>query len=151
MPPITQHLLSSAYYAKQGVAVLPLMILIGAIIIEISIVGGILAFYGSTSNLSIRASQEALFTARSGIEDAKLKLIRNKDISAIVYTVSVNSGAATTTASTSISIAPVCPATQRIIVATSTVFRRTKTIKAIVNIDCISGKVDLISEEEVTN
>ena len=130
---------------SRGIAVLPVMILIGAIIVEIAIVGGILAFYGSTSNLTIRASQEALFTARSGVEDALIRIVRNKDFvpSSNPYSISKNSGAATTTVSVWISDVPTPPATQRTILATSTVMNRTKTVRAIVNINRVSGKVDL--------
>lgn len=147
MPIVTRHL--PPVRKARGIAVLPVMLLIGAIIVEIAIVGGILAFYASTSNLAIRTSQEALFTARSGVEDALIKVVRDKDFipSSNPYPLSINSGVATTTASISIT----SPAAQRTIIATSTVFRRTKTVRAVVNVDSSTGKVDVVSFEEITN
>lgn len=135
----------------RGVAVLPVMILIGAIIIEIAIVGGILAFYGSTSNLSIRSSQEALFTARSGIEDALIRLVRDKGCCSTPYDVDVNSGVATNTAKVSVSLLDSPLTGQRTIVSTSTVSRRVKTVQAVVSIDSVTGKVDVVSFNEVAN
>lgn len=145
----TGYLLLVTRCPRRGIAVLPVMLLIGSIIIEIAIVGGILAFFASTSNLAIRASQEALFTARAGVEDALIKIVRDKDFipSANPYTLSINSGAATTTATISIT----SPATQRTIIATSTVIHRTKTIKAKVNVDSTTGKVTIVLFEEITN
>jgi len=134
--------------SNSGIAVLPVMLLVGAIIVEIAIVGAVLAFYGSTSNLAIRASQEALFTARAGVGDALLKVVRDKDFITITpYTISVNSGAATTTAS----VTAIDSGSRKIITATSTVVNRTKTVQAIVNIDQTTGKVDIVSFEEVAN
>lgn len=148
---VTYYLPLITYHRRRGIAVLPVMILIGAIIVEIAIVGGILAFYGSTSNLAIRASQEALFTARSGVEDALIKIVRNKGFTAATpYAVSVNSGIATTTASITVIVSST-NAAQKIIVATSSVMNRTKTVQAVVNIDSVSGKVDIVSFGEVTN
>lgn len=132
---------------RRGIAVLPVMLLIGAIVIEIAIVGSILAFFGSTSNLAIRASQEALFTARAGVEDALIKIVRNKDfITVSPYTLSINSGTRTTTATTSVS-----GTNPKTIVAVSTVLHRTKTVRAVVNVDSITGKVDILSFEEIAN
>lgn len=140
MPPLFQD--------RRGVAVLPVMILIGAIIIEIAIVGGVLAFYNSTSNLGVRASQEALFTARSGAEDALLRVIRDKDFPVGSYSLPVNSGAATSTAD--IWISPIASG-QRTIIATSTVSKRTKTVQVVLDIDNTTGSVKVVSFEEVKN
>ncbi len=147
MTAITQNMFSR-YFDIRGVAVLPVMILIGAIIIEIAIVGGVLAFYNSTSNLSVRASQEALFTARSGAQDAILKLIRDKDLVPVTYSLPNPSGVSTSTAQINISAVS---GGIRIIVATSTVSRRTKTVKVVVNIDGSNGKIDIVSFSEEIN
>lgn len=146
-----QRIAIGACTEREGIAVLPVMLLIGSIIIEIAIVGGILAFFSSTSNLAIRASQEALFTARAGVEDALIKIVRDKNYPAGSFTISVNSGVATTTASTSISVIDIPLTGQRTIIATSTVFRRTKTVRAVVNVDSVTGKITIVSFEEITN
>src|SRR3989344_1706320 len=76
---------------RAGIAALPIMLFIGAIVIEIAIVGAFLAYLSANSNLSARASGEALITAKAGIEDATLALIKDKDFSDTDgYTVTVN-------------------------------------------------------------
>jgi len=142
-----------AFNSRNGIAVLPVMLVVGAIVVEIAIVGGILAFFSSTSNLAIRSSQEALFTARAGAEDALIKILRDKDYTCDPSSPSEDclltmvSGGSQTTAVTSV----VTSGLQRIITASSTVKNRTKTVQVKVNVNDITGKIDVVSFEEIIN
>ena len=64
-----------------GVAALPTMLLIGGIIVEISIAGAFISYLFSQSIFGVKLSEEALSLAQSGIQDAIIKIIRNKDFS----------------------------------------------------------------------
>ncbi len=64
--------------AVNGIAALPTMLLLGGIIVEISIVGAFISYLFSQSSFGIRLSEEALSLAQSGIQDALIKIIRNR-------------------------------------------------------------------------
>ena len=63
---------------NKGIAALPTILLLGGIIVEISIVGAFISYLFSQSSFGIRSSEEALSLAQSGIQDAMIKIIRNK-------------------------------------------------------------------------
>lgn len=79
---------------NKGVTVLPVVLLIGGIIVEIGIAGGLIAFYSLQSNMGIKTANEALGMARSGIEDAIMKIVRDKNISMTTTTVALGGGSA---------------------------------------------------------
>lgn len=64
---------------RHGIAALSSIILFGAIIIEIAITTAFLALMLNNINYGARLSSEALFAAKAGLDDATLKLTRNKD------------------------------------------------------------------------
>ncbi len=82
----------------KGTVTLPVVILMGGIITEIAIAGAFLAYFLSQSGFGLKLSAEAFAAAQSGIEDAKLKIIRNKDFTSSPnpYTLSVGSRSAET-------------------------------------------------------
>lgn len=69
----------SNLFARRGIASLPVILLVGGIIVEVGITG-VLLFYFLNTNLSdARLSNSALIAAQTGIEDALLKITRNKN------------------------------------------------------------------------
>lgn len=72
---------------QQGVAVLPVVLLVGGVIVEIGIAGAFIAFYVAQAGFGTRLSNEALGAARSGIEDGIMKVVRDKDYSSATTTV----------------------------------------------------------------
>ncbi len=67
------------YKNSHGIAALSAILLFGSIIVEIAIVTAFIAFVMNNINYGARLSAEALFAAKAGIDDAILKLTRNKD------------------------------------------------------------------------
>jgi len=65
--------------SKSGAAALVAVLLIGGLIVELGIAGIFISYYFSQSGLGIKLSEEALAAARSGIQDAEIKIIRNKN------------------------------------------------------------------------
>ena len=59
---------------------LPVVILIGGLVMEISIAGAFFAYFLSQSGFGLKLSTEAFAAAQSGIEDAKLKIVRDKNL-----------------------------------------------------------------------
>ncbi len=62
-----------------GIASLPLILLLGAIIIEVSIASVFFLSYLNSSVYGTRLSNEALIAAESGINDGLLRIILNKN------------------------------------------------------------------------
>ncbi|MEK7612470.1 MAG: hypothetical protein AAB407_03955 [Patescibacteria group bacterium] len=63
---------------KQGVASLSAILLIGAIIVDIALVGMFIVFIANNTNYGFRLSAQAYADAESGIQDAILRVIRNQ-------------------------------------------------------------------------
>ena len=66
----------------KGQAVLPAILLICGIITEIAVAGALVAFILSSSGWGERLSSRALAAAKTGVEDAFMKITLNKNFSA---------------------------------------------------------------------
>ncbi len=64
--------------SNNGIVALPLMLLISGIVLEITIAISLIIFYLLQSGTGARSSSEALSTARSGIDDAAIRIARDK-------------------------------------------------------------------------
>ncbi|PIR44194.1 hypothetical protein COV23_01170 [Candidatus Wolfebacteria bacterium CG10_big_fil_rev_8_21_14_0_10_31_9] len=145
---------------KKGIAALPVIILIGGIILEISAALSLVAYFVVQSGYGAKASSEALITAQSGIDNAVSMIIRNKDIGGIgIYS--------TTLALDNEHIADVfickdflidtsdmiCSVTANIgqteIISTGKVSSKNRRLKAFMNVNPSTGEVKLISTEEI--
>lgn len=82
----------------KGVAALPVILLISAIIIELVVASAFLAFSFSTGSYGTQLAAEALFGARAGADDATYRVIKN-DVDPVLteYTFSVTIGPRTVT------------------------------------------------------
>ncbi len=138
---------------EKGVAALPMVLLIGGIIVEIALAGAFIAFFASQSGLGIKLSDEALTAAKSGVQDAIIKIIRNKNFSSPSgYVLAVGNRSATIivcrdsyTVSTACDTASV--GRDEIISTGSAALKRRK-IKTMVNVDNVTGEVKVVSIEE---
>jgi len=64
---------------KSGFASLPAILLLGGVIIEVSIASALLVFHLNNSVYGSRLSNEAFVIAKSGLEDAVMRILLNKD------------------------------------------------------------------------
>ncbi|MGB9680601.1 MAG: hypothetical protein ACPLYC_00140, partial [Minisyncoccia bacterium] len=74
-----------------GVASLVTVISLGTLIFIISLATSIISYYFNQNVVSSLNTQKAYYVSYSGIQDALLKLQRNKDYSSSGYNLSVNS------------------------------------------------------------
>ncbi|MBI5306681.1 hypothetical protein HZB04_03820 [Candidatus Wolfebacteria bacterium] len=138
---------------KKGVAALPIVLLIGGIIVEIAVAGVFIAFFISQSGLGIKLSDEALTAAKSGVQDAIIKIIRNKDFSSSSgYTLAVGSRSATIiVCRDSYTVSMACD-TNNVgkdeIISTGSAALKRRKLKAMVNVDSVTGEMKVISIEE---
>lgn len=87
---------------RRGQATLSFVLLVSGVIIEIAIAGSVIAFFASGSGLGERLSARALEVAQTGIQDAEVKIARNKELctactllAPFTYTFSVGSDSVT--------------------------------------------------------
>lgn len=67
------------YKHTRGIASLPVMLLLGGIMVEIAIAGAFLLTYLNNSVYGTRLSDQAFLAAQTGINDAVLRIILNKN------------------------------------------------------------------------
>lgn len=123
------------------------MLMISAVIVEIGVTGAFLAFVFVRSGASARANIEAATVARAGIQDALLRLTRDKNLSTS-YALTVGSYSTTVTVTkdnncTGASTGRTC------ITSLGTVLLRQKKFQAITAVDSTTGEVRTISLFEV--
>ena len=128
-----------------GQAALPTVILIGAIIIELAIAAVFISYILSTIIYGEKISAQALVTAEAGIEDALLRIARDKNFS-LGYSITLSPG----TADVNVIRNPASyPMGRHKIISVGRVLDKRRKIQAIVIVDPISGKVDLESIREI--
>ena len=132
-------------FSRRAAATLPVVLILGGIILEVTAVASFVAFSINKSGLGERAQAEALTSAKSGAEDAIRRLIRNKDFyDSDGYNLTVGDETVTVTVTKDV---PEVGKTR--IEATSTVFLRQRVIRADVSIDSTTGEVNVLSFKEV--
>lgn len=66
---------------KKGIAALPLVLMIGGLITEITVALMVSNFILTQSEVGLQASSEAFLAAQAGYQDAFMRIIRNKEYS----------------------------------------------------------------------
>ncbi|MDE2001464.1 MAG: hypothetical protein KGI60_02770 [Patescibacteria group bacterium] len=133
---------------RRGVAALPMVLLIGGLLVEVVIVLTTSAYISSNAEFGMRLSSQALLTARSGMEDALIKVVRDKTF-ASTYTLTVDAGTASITVCKD-SPAPTCAGSgKQQITVIGTVQGRSRTLQAVVDTDAATGLVTLEYMKEI--
>jgi len=129
---------------NRGVTLLPLVIMIGLVIVELGVAMAFVVYLSNLSSYGTRLAQEALFGARSGIDDAILKIIRDKNFSSAGYALTVGR------VNVWVVVEQNQPLTnQDRITSTGTVLLRQKQYQAIVSVDPQTLVVSLVSLTEI--
>lgn len=123
---------------------LPLVIMIGLIIMELGVAIAFVVYWSNSSSHGTRLAQEALFGARAGVDDAVLRLIRDKDLESTQYVFTAGSR---TQVSVTINNDPINY--QATITSVGTVLLRQKKYQAIVSINPETAVVSVISLTEI--
>ena len=66
-------------FSNQGQVALPFVLLISGIIVEIAVAGAFIAYFLSTSSLGERLAIRAYSAAYAGVQDAMIRISRNKE------------------------------------------------------------------------
>ncbi len=86
---------------RDGQIALPFVLLVGGIILEIVIGGAFVAYFSSGSGYSARLEVRAWAAANSGINDALVKIAKNKELTSsnMSYDLTLDADSATVTVS----------------------------------------------------
>lgn len=138
----------SATRRQKGVASLPAIILFGGLLVEIGIAGALLVFYLNSSLYGTRLANEALVIAQAGVDDAMLRIVRDKTCPNAScpeeYTITAGNGSADVTI-----CKDSCAGIDKTeITSVGRVFTRRHKLITIVSIDATTG---LITIDSVTD
>jgi len=133
------------FFKRRGAAMLPVVMILGGVIIEITVASAFVAYSVSQIGLGERLSSEALSAARSGAMDAIARVLQDKDFyDTDGYSLTVGNRTA------SIVITKDYPSVgQTRIVSTGTALIRQKKIQVDLAVDSTTGETNIISFEEI--
>ena len=137
----------------KAIVALPTILLIGGIIVEIAVAGVFIAYLLSQSGFGAKLSAEALAAAQAGIQEAMMKIVRDKNFSSSGYDIAVGSRAAhiivckdSKTVSSACSTAN--PGKDEITSLGSASIKR-RQLRAMVNVNSATGEVKIESIVEL--
>jgi len=131
------------FKSKRGVAALITVLSIGGLIFTISMGSAIIAFWANQNIKSIRDSNKAFYAAYSGLQEALIRLERDKNFSNAGYNLSLYS-----TNDTSIVVSN--SGSSATITLTSSIGASQKKLQTVADIDATTGLITPTSTVEQT-
>ncbi|MDP3015023.1 MAG: hypothetical protein Q8N28_01250 [bacterium] len=139
----------------KAAATLPVVLLIGGLIVEIGIAGAFMAYYLAQSGLGVKLSEEALAAGRAGIQDAKIRIVRNKSFapSPNPYTLTVGNRMAQITVCKELkTVSTACDTAMTgkyEITSLGMALTKRRQVQSIISVDSLTGEVKIESEKEI--
>lgn len=140
-------LFSILHSKKNGMAALPVVLLLGGFITEIVVVLMATSYLSLGTELGIRLSADAYFAARSGVNDGLMKIVRDKNFTSSAYTLTVGDAVAQVTVCKD---APCTDNGKSKITSIGITQSRTRRFEAVATVDSLTGEVGLESLKEIT-
>ncbi len=124
------------------------MLLIGGIVIEIAAAIAFLTYYFNTINLASRLGAEALETARAGVDDAIIRVVRDKGCPNASCPASYQVTTSTGRVADVDICRDACVGGRTQILSAAAVLNRRRTVEALLIVDPLTGQVtiDVIRE-----
>jgi len=139
----TRYKIQDTRYKLRGVAALITVLSIGGLIFTISMGSALISFWANQNIKSIRGSNKAFYAAQSGLQDALIKLERNKDYTTGGFNLNING---TNDVSVTVSFA----SGQATITSTSTLSQMNKNLQTVADINATTGLITPTSTVEQT-
>ncbi len=132
---------------QKGIVALSVTLLLSAVIVEIAAIGAIIAYTLTNANYAARLTSEAGSAARAGLADALMKIARDKNWSSVApYSLSVGGG------SVDVTVLKDSPSIgKREVTATGKAFTRRQKIRAVVDVNDVTGEARLVEALEVAS
>lgn len=138
---------------KNGIVALSVTLLLSAVITEIAIIGAIIAYALTNANYSIRLASEALASARAGISDGLIRIMRDKNWSSAGYNLPVGLGGADIVvckdARSGGGVCDVPDIGKREITAIGRAFTKSQTLRAVIDVDSLTGEARVVEILEI--
>lgn len=139
---------------EKGMTALPTILLIGGVIIEIAIAGVFIIYFVGQSSLGVKLSAESLAASRTGVYDAILKIVREKNFStgATPYTMAIGNNSVQVwvcrNSKTAVSYCDTAANGKYEITSLGKVRDKYRRLRAFLNVNDVNGEVrlELISE-----
>jgi len=128
---------------NSGVAMLPLVLLIGGLITVIALTITLTSYLLNHSSAAIKWSSESLAGAQSGIEDGIMRIIRDNSYSG-TSTLAIGNANITVTVDSNTPVSG-----KDTITSLGIVRSMQRKLQAVVNIDAITGQVNIESIQEI--
>ena len=130
-----------------GVVVIPTVLMLGGLISVIALTGSLIIFLVNNGNYGLRLSDQAIAAAKTGVQDAFLKIIRdNTFVAGGGYNVGVGDAQVNVFVNNLASGSP--DIIKKEIIAAGSAINRHRRQRAVVQIDKRYGQVQLLSVEE---
>lgn len=139
---------------NKGVVALSTILLLSGVIVEIGIAGAFIVYALNSANYAARLSSESLSAAKSGLEDAMIRLARNKDFSANpFYSLEVGRGLAEVTVCSDLKTVVSACDTANVgyteITSLGKTFNKRRKLQSIISVDDLTGEARLVSLKEI--
>ncbi len=142
--------LSKVNCLSSGIAALPLVLMLGGLITQISIALLISNFLLLQSELGLRYNSQALAAAQTGIQDGILRVIRDKTFSSS-YTITLPDGSTADVSVCTNTPDPICIGADRgRVISVGKSHARNKKLQAILDVSQVTGAVKVVSLSELT-
>lgn len=131
---------------RGGIAALPLIILLGGLTAEIALFVTTASYVFVNSEFGVRLSADALLAARAGVQDAVVKIVRDKSFISATTTLTLGN------ASVDVSVCknPPCVASgKHKVLSVGKAQTRRRGLEAILNVDEVTGEVKMESLAEI--
>jgi len=128
---------------RKGIAALITVLSLGGLIFAISMTSAIISFWANQNIKSIRDSNKAFYAAQSGLQDALIKLERNKDYTNSGFNLSING-------TNDVSVVVSFASNQATIISTSTLSQINKKLQTVADINATTGLITPTSTVEQT-
>lgn len=134
---------SRSRFARKGVAALVTVLSLGTLIFIISLATAVLAFWAIKNIDATQKSLKTYYAAYSGVQDALIKLERNKDFTSTGFNLSINE-------TNDVSVVVSFSSGQATITSTSTLSQINKKLQTVADINSTTGLITPTSTTELT-
>ncbi|TRZ64709.1 MAG: hypothetical protein D4Q79_00965 [Spirochaetia bacterium] len=133
---------------QKAAVTLSMTLLVGGLIVELGIALAFISYYLAQGGFGLKLSEEAMAAARSGAQDAIMRIVRDANFnpSPNPYTLAIGNSSAQITI-----CKDTCAGTGKTqIDSLGSVLNKRRQIRVIVSIDSQTGKTELESEKEIS-
>ena len=138
----------------RGAAAITTILIMGIIVAEIAVAAAVASYFASQTELGLKAVYMASFAAQSGIDDAIIKINRNKSFSSTTYPLTVgNASASVKVCNGWYTITTSCDTSKTGIFEVTSLgsyLGKQSRMRAILNVDSTTGLVTINSLNEIS-